>query len=640
MCGIAGILDRRGAPVERGPVEVMVGLLAHRGPDGRGVEGLGPVALGHTRLAIFDRSQAGAQPMRLEDAGLVVTYNGELYNHVELRSELEGKGVRFRSGSDTEVLLRAYERWGTDALQRFNGMFAFALWDEGRQRLVLARDRFGIKPLYLYEHQGRLLFASEIKAILAVAPAARAVEESVLARFLALGVQDEGTATFFRGVTQLEPGTWRCVDLEGGDRQERYWSPPAVGSADPRDAVGALRAALERAVELRLRSDVPVGTCLSGGLDSSSIVALAAGISPTPVRTFTAVHADKGYDERHFARAVVERHGCLGAEIEPRIGSGLVPLLDMIGYYHDEPCARPGLITQWFVMSLAAGKVTVLLDGQGADELLLGYVHYVAPYLASLARCGSVADLVSNTGPLLGQPTTTPHGPARLGSHLARAALRRLRPGKQLSDLRPDFLALAGVGPRQNLPPDTSPIERLLRDEVFHTSLPALLHHEDRTSMAFSLEARVPFLDHSLAELALGLDFRRKVHTGQLKALLREATRDLLPAQITKRRDKLGYPTPIGRWLLEAGDEAAEVLHCGFGERAYLRPGVLESAWRDLERGRGSPWPLYRWLTTELWLSRFIDRPPSPPSAVEGLPAPSRAPAIPWPVLEGDRGAL
>lgn len=648
MCGVAGVLNLRGEPAQAAPVRLMTALLAHRGPDGGGIAELGPLVLGHRRLAIFDTSEAGAQPMRLPDAGLVISYNGELYNHPELRRELEDAGVEFRSGCDTEVLLRGYERWGSDLLARMNGMFAFALWDERRQTLLLARDRFGIKPLYVYEHEGKLSFASELKAILAVAPCARRVNERVLARFLRDGVQDAGEETFLAGVRALSPGTWlEVTPLSSGARRRegRYWSPPAPGSLRLGDPRGALRAALERSVELRLRSDVPVGTCLSGGLDSSSIVALAAGRSPEPVRTFTAVHADPGYDERRFARAVNERFGCRGAEIEPRIGTDLVGLLDLIGWYHDEPCARPGLITQWFVMSLAAGEVTVLLDGQGGDELLLGYVHYVLPYLRSLLkdlRRGRVGlgRFVTDAGHLLGQPTTTPHGPGRLATHLARAVLERARPRRRREDLVPGLLAQAP--PRLISPPVVGglPIERLLADEVFSTSLPALLHHEDRTSMAFSLEARVPFLDHELVELALGIDYREKVRHGQLKGLLREAMADLLPAEVTRRRDKLGYPTPIGRWLREAGEEARDVLFSGFAERGYLRPGALERSWRELEAGAGTPWPLYRWLTTELWLRRFVDAPPDPPSAVVGLPAPPTVPVTPWPLVEGDAAAV
>jgi asparagine synthase (glutamine-hydrolysing) len=630
MCGIAGIVDLRGGRVDPAPLELMNRLQAHRGPDGEGVWSRGPVALGHRRLAIFELSEAGAQPMRIERDGreLVVTYNGELYNHPELRAELEGLGEVFQTGSDTEVLLVAYARWGTEAFRRFNGMFACAIWDGGPGRLVLARDRLGIKPLYLFESGARLTFASEAKAVLAAAPAARALDEPVLFRYLAAGQQDESPRTFFRGVVQLPPGTWRSYDAAGGGRAEgRYWTPPRPGSLRPSDPVAALRERLEASVRLRLRSEVPVGTCLSGGIDSSAIVGLAAGHSPEPIRTFTAVYDDPGYDERQFARAVVSRHGCLAAEVQPRVGGDLVPLLDTVGWFHDEPCARPGILSQWAVMELAAGQVTVLLDGQGGDELLLGYVAHVVPYLRSLGgrvlrRRSGLRTLARDAARLLGQPTTTPRGPGLLAEHLGWALYERGRGvlaraagrGQSEAGLRPEVLRSA-FAPPQALSVG-SLVDQASWQDVFHRTIPALLHHEDRTAMAFSLEARVPFLDHELVELCLGLDYREKLRGGRLKGLLRDAVADVLPPAVRARRDKLGYPTPIGRWLREGGPAVKELLFDGFAKRGYLTPGAMEQAWRGLEAGSGSPWALYRYLSAELWLRRFLDGP------LEPLPAP------------------
>jgi len=630
MCGIAGIVELRGGRVDPGPVELMNRLQAHRGPDGEGIWSQGPVVFGHRRLAIFELSSAGAQPMRIVSEGreLVVTYNGEIYNHPELRAELEGLGEEFQSGSDTEVLLVAYARWGCDAFRRFNGMFACAIWDGGRERLVLARDRLGIKPLYVAESEGRLTFASEAKAVLAAAPAARAIDEAVLFRYLAAGQQDESSRTFFRGLTQLPPGTWRSYEIPSGERrEERYWTPPAPGSLRPSDPVAALRERLEAAVRLRLRSEVPVGTCLSGGIDSSAIVGLAARHTSEPIRTFTAVYDDPGYDERSFARAVVERHGCLAAEVQPEIGGDLVRLLDTVGWYHDEPCARPGILSQWSVMELAAGQVTVLLDGQGGDELLLGYVAHVVPYLRSLGhdvvgRRAGLRGLARDAARLLSQPTTTPRGPGLLATHLGFAlydagrglAARALGRGESSSPLRPEVLREALVPPQALTL--GSAVDKASWQDVFHRTIPALLHHEDRTAMAFSLEARVPFLDHELVELCLGLDYREKLRGGRLKGLLRDAVADVLPPAVRARRDKLGYPTPIGRWLREGGPEVKALLFEGFAPRGYLSPGAMERAWRELEAGSGSPWELYRYLSAELWLRRFLDGPlEAPPSA-------------------------
>lgn len=659
MCGISGILDLRGRTVAPALVRDMNVAQAHRGPDGDGVLELGPLVLGHRRLAIIDLSPGGAQPMQLADEGLAISYNGEVYNYVELRDELRQAGVRFESESDTEVVLRAYAQWGEEAFARFNGMWALALWDARKKRLVLSRDRFGIKPLYLFEARDRLLFASEAKAILVAAPAARAVDRGVLGRFLQGGVQDDGPRTFFAGVRQLRPGTWCSFELRGDappSRTEgRYWTFSAAEAReryDYRDPAATLRGLLDEAVALRLRSDVPVGTCLSGGLDSSTVVALAAGHSKQPVRTFTAVHADRGYDERRYAREVVARFGCQPAEIEPRIGRDLVPLLDLLGWYHDEPCARPGLITQWFVMSLAAGEVTVLLDGQGGDELLLGYVHYALPYLRSLwseanrlpeyrQRLKFWRDGIG----LLLQPSTTPEGPGRLLGHLARIGLRRLRPGQRDPELSPELRAAAAQVALERTPrdPGRSRVDLLMQDELCYSSIPALLHHEDRTSMAFSLEARVPFLDHRVVEMSLGMDYREKVRGGLMKSVLRRAMRDVLPRSVVERTDKLGYPTPIARWLRDAGDEVKELLLCGFAERGYVPPAAVERTWLEVERGRGNPWLVYRWLTTELWQQRFLDRPPAPPLPLErgvALPVPAQPPELLQPAcVESDAGA-
>lgn len=629
MCGIAGALSLTGGAPDRALVERMAGLLAHRGPDGDGLVELGQAALAHRRLAILDLSPRGAQPMALEEAGLTLVHNGEVYNWLELRAELEAAGARFRSDTDTEVVLQAYARWGLDCFERLRGMWALALWDAPRRRLVLARDRFGIKPLYVHEAAGRLVFASELKALVTVCPEARAVDPAVLGRFLLTGLQDEGARTFFAGVRQLAPGAVLAVEAPGARREERrVWSfsaEAARATYDYDDPAATLRGLLEDAVRLHLRSDVPVGTCLSGGLDSSTVVALAAREAGRPMHTFTAVYDDAGMDERRFAREVAARFGCVAHEVQPRPGRDLVPLLERIGWFHDEPCGRPGLITQWYVMESARGHVTVLLDGQGGDELLLGYASYALPYLRSLgreawrhpARGNQALKLVRDGVGLLRAPTTTPDGPGSLLRQLVRAGARRLR-RRRGPRLDPALVAAAlELGAlHEETAPGAAPIDARLLDDLTHQSIPALLHHEDRASMAFSLEARVPFLDHRLVEFCLGLDFREKVSGGHMKAVLRRAMADLLPASVVQREDKLGYPTPIGRWLREAAADVKEALLVDWSERGHVPAPDVERAWLAFERGRGEPWLLYRWLTTELWLQRFLDRPPTPPPPV------------------------
>ncbi|MEZ6186040.1 MAG: asparagine synthase (glutamine-hydrolyzing) [Planctomycetota bacterium] len=616
MCGIAGIVNLKGAAPDPGRVGRMNQVQAHRGPDGEGTYAQGPVVFGHRRLAILALGEVGAQPMTLPESGLTATYNGEVYNYVELRQELEGLGQRFQGSSDTEVLLRAYAQWGVEAFSRFNGMWAVAIHDPRSQTLVLSRDRFGIKPLYLWRRGHELLFASEIKALLVADPEARAVDEGTLAHFLAHGVQDDSRRTFFAGVESLRSGTARVIDLETGAEREhvlwRYALEEARARYDFSRPADTLRELLGDAVRLRLRSDVPLGTCLSGGLDSSSVVALAA--QHGPVKTFTAQYPDKGLDEGPYARAVIERYGCQAETIAPRPGPQLVPLLDRIGWFHDEPCLRPGLITQYFVMASAAGKVSVLLDGQGGDELLLGYASYAVPYLRTLAQDALAApfdwDLKlkfwRDGRGLLGQPSASNLGAGSFWRLALEGGLRRLR---RQAPVLSERLARQLPAPT---PADRAarPIDAALYRDLTELSIPALLHHEDRTSMAFSIEARVPFLDHRVVEFALALDYREKVQGGLMKSVLRDAMRDLLPQSVVARPDKLGYPTPVGRWLLEGGALVKEVLLDGFAGRGLIAKHAVERAWARHERGKGDPWLLYRWLSTELWLARFVDRPP------------------------------
>jgi asparagine synthase (glutamine-hydrolysing) len=617
VCGIALALRLDGGPA---PVEVvarMVAALAHRGPDGEGVTALGPLALGHRRLSILDLSERAAQPMTR--GPLTVIHNGELYDYRERRDELRGHGARFTTDGDTEVLLEAYARWGTGCFERLRGMWAVALWDASNRRLVLSRDRFGIKPMYLLERAGVLYAASEVKALLAAVPDAREVDPVALGRFLLHGMQDEDERTFLKDVRQLPAAT--TLVIEGGRRTTTtYWSPARALERPIGDATAALRAVLEESVALHLRSDVPVGSCLSGGLDSSAIVGLAAKGTPHPVRTFTAVYDDEGHDERRYAREVVARFGCEATEVHPAPGRDLVSLLDRIGWFHDEPCGRPGLITQWYVMQSAQGRVKVLLDGQGGDELLCGYTSHALPYLRSLARAarrrpGALGlKLARDAAGLLRGRSTTNERPGTLARHLVSAALRRAR-GRARATLAPE-LATALLTDRDLRPRNAgqSPIDALLVDDLTRRSIPALLHHEDRASMAFGIEARVPFLDHRVVETCLAMAFTEKVDGPYTKAVLRRALADLLPASVLERTDKLGYQTPTGRWLRESGAEVKELLLDGFAERGHVPALDVTRGWLEVEAGGGDAVLVYRWLTTELWLRRFVDRPAEAPA--------------------------
>ncbi len=646
MCGVAGVLYFDGRSPSVDLLRTMSSALAHRGPDGVGDVVLGPCGLAHRRLSIIDLSEAGHQPMSTDDEGLWISYNGEVYNYLELREELEARGCRFRSHTDTEVILQAYRQFGLDAFERLNGMWGLALYDARERRLLLSRDRLGIKPLYLHVNDRRLLFASEIKAILAAEPALAQPNLRNIARHFVQAQICFLKESFFEHIDAVEPGTVVVFEASGARRETRYWTftPPSdareTGSPQETERVREL---LIDAVRLRFRSDVPVGTCLSGGIDSSSIVACAKrrlGLAP---ETFSAVYSEPGFDESGFVRLMVEQLELRENLITPN-GLDLPDVLERATYYQDGPTVGPGVYTQWHVMRVASSKVKVLLDGQGADELFAGYFHDFDPYVRSLlrrARGGSLGALLSLWRAHREMSDLVGRDPVReilRGALIARgkrygAAIRKrlalpsagglaARRGGDELDLRPTtdevHQKLRDDGFRWDIPRITAdPLTDAQWDQLVRTSLPALLHYEDRNSMAFSIEARTPFLDYRLVEYSLGIAPTRQIVGARTKAVLRDAMTGIIPDAVRDRRDKKGYPTPFSRWIRTH-------------QKSWLRELVLSR--RALERGftRRAPvermielhnagtrdfgWQLYRLATMELYCRRFLDGPfhPSP----------------------------
>jgi asparagine synthase (glutamine-hydrolysing) len=626
MCGIAGVVAP-GRPAEVETAAAMAAALDHRGPDGDGLWSGDGVALGFRRLAIIDLSDAGMQPMASTDGRDVLVHNGEIYNYRELRAELEAKGHDFRSASDTEVILAAYREWGVRCVERFNGMWAFAIWDGTRRMLFASRDRFGVKPFYYRHADGRLVFASELKAFRAdpavrLEPNARAIRD-----YLEQGYLDHTDETFFAEIVKLPPA--HCLTLGSeGLRTWRYWAlEPRAAPAG--DAAGELRELFLDAVRLRLRSDVPVGTCLSGGIDSSAVACAVDHLLRTeaenarPVgprqRTFTAYFAEPGFDEREYAEAVVER-----TRAEPHwitFGDGeLVDVLDSIVEAQDEPFGSTSIVAQWFVMREARrAGLKVLLDGQGADETLAGYHSYFGPRFADLLAAGRLRELRAELG-----------GYRRLhgaGARAAAVALARPFVPERVRWLARGRVrggsALVGAGlrgldptPEGDGAPYRDRFRRQLHLILTRRGLPELLHYEDRNSMAHSLEARVPFLDYRLVELLFSLEGGELIERGRTKAVLRRALGDLLPPVVRDRVDKLGFVTPEHRWLRgRLGELAADV----FASRSSAERGWVDATAvrRRLERHRrgelDAGFELWRALNLELWARTFLDA--SPPSA-------------------------
>jgi asparagine synthase (glutamine-hydrolysing) len=524
----------------------MMQRLEHRGPDGSGLWYDEQAVLGHQRLAIIDL-EGGYQPQLNEEEDVAVVFNGEIYNFRELRSHLTAAGHLFRTRSDTEVIVHGYEEWGLDVASRLRGMFAFAIWDRRMRRMVLARDRFGVKPLYYHrERDGRLLFASEIKALFVDRAVPRALNTARLSEYLTFR-SVAGEQTLFEDILEVEPGT--LVVLEGGQMvKRRYWTPeiPVASPDDPAD-MELGRWLLYDAVEVRLVSEVPLGTITSGGLDSSLVSVLAADAAAAPIDTFCVGFADPRHDERPFAREVAAQIGSRHHEIEVT-PADIDRELDRLTWAHDEPLTHPNSIPMHLIFREAkeAQKVTVLLSGEGADEVFGGYDWYAVAYrrerLQRVPMIRTVGRLVPGRRGAIVRKVLHPDYLLAAGATSEPSAIRRIgvRGADPLAGRRSLWPASASSG-----------VDGMF---VFdqRTYLPPLLQRQDRMSMAAGLEARVPFLDHLLAEWANALPARAKLVGGRRKHLLKAMAALWLPQGII-HRPKVGFAMPIGEWLRAGG---------------------------------------------------------------------------------------
>jgi asparagine synthase (glutamine-hydrolysing) len=604
MCGIAGQISLTGERADETLLAAMSARISHRGPDGSGIHIDGPVGLAHRRLAIIDLTDTAKQPMTNEDGTLWLVFNGEIYNFIELREELTGKGHTFRSGGDTEVILHAYEEWGKECLSRFTGMWAFALWDSRKQELFCARDRFGIKPFYYTRVSDMILFASEIKALLVQTEVGREPDDPLLLAFLAWGVLDHTGGTMFEGVHQLQPAHRITFSLSGAGTPEQYWDMamnPDAGHPWPEEderASTAFRDLLTDAVRIHLRSDVPVGTCLSGGIDSSTLAVIINRLiraeAPRSVgdrqKTFSIVFSDPRFNEGAFIDQVVAAAevDAKRMTIEPEeILQDLPRLLSM----QDEPFGSLSIYAQYRVMELASRSVKVVLDGQGADEQLGGYLGYQGSYLRGLLHDRHLSTALSEMA-----------GSYRHHSGFFRGAIGQvLVRSERRSLLRGDIPPISRY---------TGSLDEVLKREILATSLPALLHWEDRTSMAFSIESRVPFLDHRVVEFLATLPLHQKIRNGVTKYILRKAIRGLVPETIRCRMDKMGFVTPEAIWMKEGlRPFVLEVLTSpSFRARKYWDPDRVLASYTSYIEGRKAYSPeIWRIVCTELWLRMMFD---------------------------------
>jgi asparagine synthase (glutamine-hydrolysing) len=627
MCGIAGIWHRDGRAVEHRALESMVQALVHRGPDGAGAHVAGDIGLGHRRLKVIDRSAAADQPIWLPDRSVCMVYNGEIHNYLELAAELRQAGARLRADNDTEVLLWAYRVWGEACFARLNGMWAAAFWQPAQRRLLLSRDRFGIKPLLYCVRGARIAFASEAKALLAAFPEERQPDHALIHDFVLGAVPDADEHTFFDNIRQLLPGHLLCVERQREITRQHWQFRPGI-EASRADAPEALRALLTDAVKVRLRSDVPFGVMLSGGLDSSAITRLAARETTQALQCFSLRYEQPALDESRYASMVADDPSRYEVHWVRPSADNLLATIGSIVWHHDAPTPMRGRYPQWHVLQEAGRHVTVVLGGQGADEILGGYERFILPFardrldlrLASQTSRWTLARDLYDLGKMA-------NSIQRLLPQLIRGALAR-----QLVPPHGLFHPLARHGPISRRPvvkqrvtggwigptsvrPYRSQLNNALWAEFQCAGLPEMLHSEDALSMAFSLESRLPFLDHRVVEFCFSLAYDHKIGAGWTKRLLRQATAGILPEPVRWRRLKQGFPGDYEGWL--GSDSGLDAVRTLLLDRVTLERGWLDPVWlkRRLggERSRAARWVrthvqrVWELVALELWCRQFLD---------------------------------
>ena len=626
MCGIAGFLNTDGSPADERLVRRMTDVISHRGPDGSGHYVRGEVALGHRRLSIIDLA-TGGQPMSNENDTAWVTYNGEIFNHADIRPELEAAGHRYKSHCDTETIIHAYEQWGDQSVTRYRGMFAYAIWDQNKRQLFCVRDRLGIKPFYYY-WDGRLFaFASEIKALLQHPAISAQFNDELLPEYLAFGYAS-GDQTMFAGIRKLMPGHTMTVTCGSSPRLEikQYWQAPCPTQFDDRpdhEWISECRSRLENVVRMRLMSDVPLGMFLSGGVDSSAIAAIIKRQADGPVKTFSVGYSESQFSELSEARQVAQQIGTDHHEVQISMEDFFNALPSLV-WHEDEPITWPSSVSLYFVSKLARQEVKVVLTGEGSDELFAGYGRYrfyqlntdwmraysVVPNAMRKAIQGAVAD-----------------------SHLLSASLRRklghtvLGRGADIESLYlNNFYCAFGLDEQHKLlnreftqnPYATfleywnstaaSPnLPRLLFADQ-KTYLVELLMKQDQMSMATSIESRVPFLDHQFVEFAASVPPHMKLRGKQGKYIMKKAVEDLIPHDIIYRK-KMGFPTPITDWLLRP--EASfirDYLRDPDGIlAAYTNPAYVDELIEKHDRGvHDATDRIWRLLNLQIWGDMYL----------------------------------
>ncbi|PUE63760.1 asparagine synthase (glutamine-hydrolyzing) [Arcobacter caeni] len=584
MCGISGIINKKKQAVTQESIQNINDLITHRGPDDEGFFFEKNFAFGHRRLSILDLSSDGHQPMHYLEK-YTITYNGEVYNYLEIKEELLKEGYKFVSHTDTEVILASYDFWGEECVNKFNGMWAFAIYDKEKEIIFCSRDRFGVKPFYYTEVDGKFVFGSEIKQLLEFYEE-RYVNENILVEYLLYGLEEHTNETFFENIFKLEQSHNLIFNLKDNTFEiKRYFDikfDEKLDTLNEERSIEFLENKLYRSIDLRLRSDVKVGTCLSGGLDSSSIAAIASKkYFEKTNEKFVAIHAksvEKKTDESEFAREVANHCNLNMIEIEPQL-EDITKNIEEVIYTQEEPFGGPSIFMQYFVMKKAKEiGCTVMLDGQGGDETMFGYETYYAIYFATLLKQLKWIKLYKEFQTVKNYKVSKKQILKSMISALLGNKMlyfKRLFK-KDILKVKYDFSRLEQLYVFKNF-------KEFQKRELMSRNLPHLLRYEDKNSMRHSVESRLPFIDYEFVQGALSLNDDLKVKDGFLKYLLRKVAEKILPQNIVWRTNKFGFEAPTDMWIdgykdemikaIETSTIVAKVIH--IDEEIYNNKSLL-----------------------------------------------------------------
>lgn len=627
MCGIAGIIKKKNGKVNREEIQMMNDAMSHRGPDAEGIYIDDTVGFGHRRLSIVDLSEGGRQPMFSHDRKYVLVFNGEIYNYIELKEYLKKKGAKFVTETDTEVIMEAYRFWGVDCTKKFNGMWSFALYDTVKRVVFFSRDRFGVKPLYIYESEDEFIFASEIKCITAIRPEQKIVDETQMARYLAGYQEDMDEHTFYKNIQNFRPSYSMLYQLDTNTVEyQKYWEinvPEFQRKWIYDNPYQKFLELLQDSIRIRLRADVKVGASLSGGLDSSTIVGIVTKKFRTKIHTFSSIYKEKNCNEKEYIDCMNQCADTIPHYIYPDRSDNIVQDMQEMLYYHDGPCFSASPYSGYCVYKGVGKHVKVMLDGQGADELFGGYLFFYRAKLKEVLRQnGRIAKIraviliasIWKVYPDIARSLATEllrETPMDKKWRQIKKRMRRKKQTQQHTRLkyRKKFSEIDLQIETQGNDSISNELDKDLNLQLQYRLLPRILHDVDRNSMARSLEVRLPFLDYRLVEFSYTLSDEDKIRGSYTKYIMRKSCKKYLPTKICNRRNKMGFPAPFDKWLRDERfqGEIKKYLDA-FKDRNIVDAHSLERCYQaHMADKENREEELFRFMMLEMWLQKEID---------------------------------